>query len=234
MKLNKLTVIAGGVCLSLFLIGFAFSASASNAANPSTDKVDTIRSSFNDLKAKLDPDQNHQNSAVPVPLVQGEDFQISKQEFIFYKSNLELINKLQNHQISISDDALIDNMVKKKLTVSYAKNLGLKVTPEEVDAVIERERSSLSDSSIKGRNNETVRELMKQRIRITGLSEDEFWNSDQTKKEYEKALLIGKLFDKLAAEGKIGKEGADFESFQKNLLESSVGKLTINKNVLKP
>ncbi|MDR0270830.1 hypothetical protein [Paenibacillus sp.] len=75
-------------------------------------------------------------------------------------------------------------MVQKELTVSYAKILGLKVTPEEVDAVIERERSSLSDSSTTGENNETVREIMKQRIRTTVSQKQKQIKSNETTERY--------------------------------------------------
>ncbi|MCP1306109.1 hypothetical protein [Paenibacillus tyrfis] len=235
MKIKKLTVVMGGACLSLLLIGSAFASTASNASSVSMSKTGIISSSFDDLKAKLEQEKNSKNLASTTPLVQGEDFQISRQDFIFYKSNMDMINKLQNNKIapsSISDDALIDEMVLKELTVNHAKKLGLQVSPQEVDAVIQQERTLLNDPSITGENNETVREIMKHRIRITGLSEDEFWKSKETKKEYEKALLTGKLFDKLVAEGKIEKDGASFGVFQKSLLESSKGKVTVNKNAL--
>ncbi|MBE9915881.1 CPBP family intramembrane metalloprotease [Paenibacillus donghaensis] len=65
------------------------------------------------------------------------------------------------------------------------------VTPQEVDAAIQRERSYLNDSSITGKNNEIVREIMKYRIEMTGLTDDEFWNSESTREQYEKALLMG-------------------------------------------
>ncbi|OAB34898.1 hypothetical protein PMSD_14165 [Paenibacillus macquariensis subsp. defensor] len=239
MKLNKLTVIVGSTCLSLLLIGSAF---ASNAFNTSPAKAEIISSSFDDLKAKIEQEKRSKSLAADVPLVRGKDFQISKQDFIFYKSGMEMINKLQNNNSlkssSFSDDSLIDDMVTKELTVSYAKELGLKVTPQEVDTVIQQERSYLNDPSITGEleggidNNETVREIMKHNIRITGLSEDEFWNRDQTKQGYEKALLLGKLYDKLAAEGEIEKDGAAFENYKKNLFENSKGEVIVDKSVL--
>ncbi|MDR0267083.1 hypothetical protein [Paenibacillus sp.] len=237
MRLNKLTVVIGSTCLSLLLVGSAFAASASNVFDSSATKSEIISSSFDDLKVMLDQENNTRSIAVVAPLVHGGDFQISKQDFIFYKSNMEMINKLQNisslKSVSLSDDSLIGEMVKKEVTVSYAKKLGLEVTPQEVDAVIQQERSFLNDPSITGENNDTVREIMKNRIRITGLSEDEFWNSDQTRKEYEKALLIGKLFDKLVADGEIEKDnGADFGNYQKKILESYKGEVIVDKSVL--
>ncbi|WP_019537607.1 hypothetical protein [Paenibacillus ginsengihumi] len=229
MKLNRLFVIMGGACLSLLLIGSAF------ASNLSTSTVEIISSSFDSLKAKLDQEQNNKLASA-VPLAQSDDFQISKQDFVFYKSNMEMIKKLQNQQSlnssSISDDALINEMLTKEITVSHAKKLGLKVSPQEIEEVIEVEKSALNDPSITGENNEIVREIMKHRIRITGLSEDEFWKSDKIKNEYEKALLMGKLFDKLVEEGKIENDGASFGAYQKELLNNYKGKVTINKSIL--
>ncbi len=222
--------------MSLLLVGSAF---AANAFTPSADKTQIISSTFDELKGKLEQYKDKRSLAADVPLVQGDDFQISKQDFIFYKSNMEMINKLQNNgskslnSASFSDDTLIGEMVKKELTVSYAKKLGLEVTPQEVDAVIQQERSYLNDFSITGENNELVREIMKYRIGMTGLSDDEFWNSESTREQYEKALLMGKLYDKLVAEGKFEKgDGAAFGNFQKTLLEEAKGSVIVNKEVL--
>jgi pSer/pThr/pTyr-binding forkhead associated (FHA) protein len=125
----------------LLLIGSPF---AANAFTPSADKTHRISSTFEELKGKLEPYKDKRSLAADVPLVQGDDFQISKRTFIFYKSNMEMINKLQNNgsqsltATSFSDDTLIGEMVKKEVTVSYAKTLRLEVTPQEVDAVISR------------------------------------------------------------------------------------------------
>lgn len=235
MKFNKLIIVVSGSCLSLLLIGSSLAANSSNAYRSFLDKTEIIQSSFDDLKDKLEQEKGNK-SLVAVPLVQGDDFQISKQDFIFYKSNIEMINQLQNNNSfkssSFSDDKLIDNMVKDELTVSYAKKLGLEVTSKEVNEAIQQERSLLNNPSITGENNDMVREILKHRIGITGLSEDEFWNNDQTKKSYEKAILKGKLFDKLVAEGKIKNDGADFGNYQMNLLKSSKGEVIVNKSEL--
>lgn len=49
-------------------------------------------------------------------------------------------------------------MVKKEVTISYAKKIGLEVTLQEADTIIQQERSYLNDPSITWENNELVRE----------------------------------------------------------------------------
>jgi hypothetical protein len=74
---------------------------------------------------------------------------------------------------------------------------------------------------------------MKYRIGMTGLPDDEFWNSASTRGQYEKALLMGKLHDKLVAEGKFEKgDGTAFENFQKSLLEEAKSSVIVHKEVL--
>ncbi|MCP3776701.1 hypothetical protein NLX71_26025 [Paenibacillus sp. MZ04-78.2] len=82
MKINKLTVVMSGACLSLLLIGSAFASTASNASSVSTSKTGIISSSFDDLKAKLEQEKSNKNVASAAPLAQGEDFQISRLCFL--------------------------------------------------------------------------------------------------------------------------------------------------------
>lgn len=43
-----------------------------------------------------------------------------------------------------------------------------------------------------------VKEIMINRIRITGLSEDEFWKSDEIRDGYQESAMLANLYDQLA------------------------------------
>ncbi|MDR6550938.1 SurA N-terminal domain-containing protein [Paenibacillus qinlingensis] len=139
----------------------------------------------------------------------------------------EMINKFSKNKATIEDNVLVDDMIKKELLVKQAKKAGIQVSAEEVSNLIKRERAAIDNTNYLDENTETVKEIMKNRIRITGLSEDDFWNSNEIKTEYEKAILSGKLYDQLTQQGKI-KSIQEFENFKDDLLNKSKSSLTIN------
>lgn len=76
----------------------------------------------------------------------------------------------------------------------------------------------LKSEEVDAQNQALIREIMNQRIKLTGLSEEEFWDSDLVFKEYEKTLYIDKLYNKLISE-KVIDDIRGFEEFQNKLLE---------------
>ncbi|KIL37018.1 hypothetical protein SD71_04905 [Cohnella kolymensis] len=165
-----------------------------------------------------------------MPLVEGEGIRIMPEEFLLYKANIEEVNKQPNATpINISDEQIIDNMITDELTVQYAKKLGIVATKEEIDKEIAFQRDALQQSP----KDNPIRDIMANRIKRSGLSEDEFWESEMTRRYYEKAILGGKLASKLAKDRivKIG-DGSGCVNFTKELLAKNKDKLTINWSVL--
>ncbi|WP_438351250.1 hypothetical protein ACP8HI_11740 [Paenibacillus sp. FA6] len=165
------------------------------------------------------------SSQASLPLVVGDGIEITADRFILYKKNAELV------QTPLSDDEIINELIKKELSIQYAENLGLEVVAQEIDDVIAYERAALNDPNLDPDNN-VVKELMSNRIRITGLTEDEFWNTEETRYGYESAIFLGKLFEHLVEEGNI-KDMTEFNEFQIGLLNDSQDKLQINYDVIK-
>lgn len=165
--------------------------------------------------------------------MQGENVRITIRDFIFYKSNLELLYRLQDKAFTLTDEELIDAMLQQRLTVQYAKQAGLTATEQEqeIDEVIAQEREVLYDSQISAVNKDIIKEIMDNRIRITGLSEEDFWNSEDVKKSYEDAILLGKLYSQLLQEGKI-QNAEDFVQFQNELLQKAKKSLKIHRELL--
>lgn len=153
------------------------------------------------------------------------DIEISESEFEFYKANIKLINQLNEAEGNFSfqtgipsDQELVDEMLKKRLSVQYARNSGITVDEDEIIEVVNREKSILNSSNLDIENQALIQEIMKQRIKLTGLSEEDFWKSDFVHKEYESVLYIDKLFKDLMEKEEISNI-QDFEKLQIHLLE---------------
>lgn len=153
------------------------------------------------------------------------DIEISESEFEFYKANIKLINQLNKAEGNFSfqtgipsDQELVDEMLKKRLSVQYARNSGITVDEDEIIEVVNREKSILNSSNLDIENQALIQEIMKQRIKLTGLSEEDFWKSDFVHKEYESVLYIDKLFKDLMEKEEISNI-QDFEKLQIHLLE---------------
>lgn len=199
------------------------------------EQKQVIEQAFNEIQ-----DEKQKMKNVSELLVQAEGFEIYSEQFLFYKKNVELTNNL-NKTINnpntarvetYTDTQLINEMIKKQLTAQYAKDNGITVADNEITEYLNQERNLLYDPNIEGENKALVQELMANRIKITGLTEDEYWNSKETRLEYENTIYKGKLYNKLIEEGTI-KDGAEFDQFQDKLLAQHQGKYEINLSALK-
>lgn len=216
-KKYVVTVIAGVAALLL---------TTSVLYSQSSIPKDDIKKGFDEIQASLG--QQHLQSE---PLVEGAGIKIPAERFIFFKKNAELVNSLQSNSFQTAvtnDEDIINELIATDLSLQYAKNLGLNATTEEIDNAIEYERAALDDPDPA---NNFVKEIMENRIRITGLSEDEFWESEETRYNYEKAIIIGKLATKLIDDGEI-QDISEFSDFQKDLLNATKSKLKINTEVI--
>lgn len=187
---------------------------------------ETIQKGFDTIRSKLDLLGLKKDQI----LVHGGGIEIPLERFVFYRENVDLISQLGPYaQPKLSDEAILDNMIKDELAVQYAKALGLNVSPQEVDDVVQLQRSLLEQTD--DQNGYVIKELMANRIKITGLTEDQFWNSSEVREMYEKALLRSKLANKLVEEGTI-KDVMDFTRFKENLYAEKKGDLHINYSLL--
>jgi len=160
-------------------------------------------------------------------LVEGPGFVIEKERFEFYKANVIMANELQHQGQVPSDRELLDVLIKNELAIQDAKKKGITVTSEEVEDVIQFQRTTLESPNYEGDNKELVQNLMENRIKATGLTKDEFWASQETKKYYEKALYVSNLYKYLTRETEIGTL-EQFEIYKDELLSNAQALLKIN------
>lgn len=218
--MNRKRLIIISFIVLLVAVSSSLYASATDKELVTNEQKQLIENAFGELK-----DQNSTMSKSNF-IISGGDIEISKSEFYFYKVNIKLINQLNATLDSTSytiaslptDQELIDEMLKKRISVQHSKEIGITVTEGEVKEVINREESMLNSEEVDAQNQAIIREIMDQRIKLTGLSEEEFWDSDLVFKEYENTLYIDKLYNKLIGEKVIG-DIQGFEEFQNNLLK---------------
>jgi hypothetical protein len=156
-----------------------------------------IRETFDSVKELQD---HIRIRSGPSWAVADENVKISLSDYIFAKKNKELIFALNQSEGTPSDTALLQDMVTTQLTVNYAKQSGIDVAPEEVRDAIDYQRAALHEADPNEENHQLIRYIMENRIRITGWTEEEFWNSDEVYQGYETSLYNSKLIEKILSD----------------------------------
>jgi hypothetical protein len=238
MALGIVVVTAAGVAVGKY-----------GGAQPSKEQVAAqrqavVQTTFDQLESKdgqkgsvFGGSTDSQNHAL---LVKGDSIHISKQEFDFYKANVEMVTKLNQLQQGTgasvdvgTDSQLLNQLLKKELAVQYAKKIGITVSEQEMTEMVETEKNRLYDSALasKGNDQKLIQQIMKSRAALTGQSEQEFWDSEQIKQQYGKTMYMSKLYDELFKKGQIDGPAA-FDAFQDKLVQEQQGHYTINTQLL--
>ncbi|QNK56711.1 hypothetical protein [Paenibacillus sp. PAMC21692] len=160
-------------------------------------------------------------------LVEGRGVAITVERFRSFKENVELVAAVSDTKVP-SEKEILDELTATELAVAYARDKGLTAAREEIDEVIDAERSALAEADP---DHGPVIELMKQRIGKTGLTEEEFWSSEETRANYERSVLLGELAVILIDEGTI-KDYREFGDFQRKLLEKYRDSIYIDLSLL--
>ncbi len=238
MALGIVVVTAAGVAVGRY-----------GGAQPSKEQVAAQRQAvmqtkFDQLKSKegqkgsiFGGSTDSSNHAL---IVEGDSIHISKQEFDFYKANVEMVTKLNQLQqgidssVNIGTDAeLLNQLLKKELAAQYAQKIGITVSEQEMAQMVKTEKNRLYDPALasKGNDQQLIQQIMKSRIALTGLSEQEFWNSKQIQQQYGQTIYMSKLYDELLKKGQIDGPAA-FDTFQDQLVQQQQGQYTINTQLL--
>ncbi|WP_027084218.1 hypothetical protein [Cohnella panacarvi] len=191
-----------------------------SAESKSIVPVETIKNKFSEIKEIT----NHADEIFIV----GPDFSITNDRYVFFKKNLELIHEIGHNGPLMTENEMIRALSKKELVFHYAQNQGIKVSEQEINDAIAEQKRKLYEVPDTSDSAEVIREIMKQRIAITGLNSEEFWKSDFTRNEYLKSITIGKLYSEMLADKKM-KSYEDFDAFQNRLYDENVSKIQIFK-----
>ena len=174
-----------------------------------------IKESFDQLGE--DMKELKRNDSLSSAVAEVNDVVITQEQFVFYKSNVELTSALRGETLNLNDRELADKLLVEELTAREAARLGIVADDEEIEEVIRLEKEAFESLAAETENQRLVKEIMSNRIRITGLSEEEFWSSGVVKEGYKRALLNMKLMEKLIADGTIT-EPDKFYEYKEELL----------------
>lgn len=213
------------VIFSVLLIAIVPTITASYNSSVSSKEKEIIANTFNSIQNEINQDLKNKNIAI------GKGFDITYERFIFYKKNIEMVNALSKMTNYLTDEELLNNLLTKDFAIQEAKNLGITVTKSEIEESIKFQKELLNNPEIKGDSKELVQEIMKKRIEITGLTEDEFWESDIVKNGYEDALYLDKLYSQLLSIGEV-ENMEEFSNYQDNLFNLHKKSVEINYDVL--
>lgn len=160
-------------------------------------------------------------------LVEGEGILITADRFNSYKANVELAKALYDDVPTISDDELIDLLIVSDLTANQARKNGIAVSSEEIDGMISSQREMLAEAE----DGDPVRVLIQQSIDQSGLTEETYWSSRETRSHYEAAMLTAR-WDQEMAGNHAGEPDFDRAALQRELLAEIKPKLTIRYDLL--
>ncbi|MCM3130371.1 SurA N-terminal domain-containing protein [Paenibacillus provencensis] len=221
MKKKYLLIPAAGVCVLAMTLSIV-SASSSNSNS------ELISQSFDEMKVTIDKIGAVQNQN----LASFDTLKVDVEDFVFYKANAQLVAELKNTEVP-SDQSLIDNMLKDKLTAYEAIQQGITVSDEEVQKEIDFQRDVFENQmDLSSPEVQDVYDMMKNRIRIIGLSEEEFWKADFVKQGYKEALLEGKLMNSLRGDDRTFETIEDFQKYKEELLTKYKDKISLNLDLL--
>ncbi|MCQ6562074.1 hypothetical protein [Paenibacillus mendelii] len=189
--MKRKTIIFGSMTAVILIA--VYSAASANTDSPHLQ----ISRAFDSLKAKLDQSKNDKTNSSVVAEIDG--ITIDKERFLFYKANIELTYALNGNKQVPDDNELLNNLIQEDRIVQKAIQRGITVSDQELQEAIDDQRELYENYEPLDKDQELIHELMSNRIRITGLSDNEFWASELVKDGYRKAILKSKLTSETGA-----------------------------------
>lgn len=161
-----------------------------------------------------------------ITIVDGESFTISERDFVQYKRNVQLVHEINGLDIAQTNDQLIEDMIKRKLLLQYAKKQNITISDQEVKnyALQQQELfSNLDDPNFNAIKIELAKAL--------DVSEEEYWTHPRTLKNYKEWLTIEKLITELYNSEQLNDDRTD-ENFKEELWIEAKNDISIKKEIL--
>lgn len=166
------------------------------------------------------------NQSEPV-LAEGAGVEVTVKRFMDTKQNLELAHRMMAVEPEYpTDQDLLDGILTNELLYSYAKKKGVSVSDEELSQYINEQKAVLEDT-----DQADMAALMKERIRLTGMDEETFWQDKTTVDGYRYFLIIGKMPELLVQEGVI-QSSYEFVAYKEKLLEEHAASIKVEWGML--
>ncbi|BBI32403.1 SurA N-terminal domain-containing protein [Cohnella abietis] len=200
----------------LSIVAIIIAVTATVATSVFASSPISIDSLFSGMKANLSKPGDLPDGNVIAKVGSKE---ITYKEFRENSENVKMFEKKAGASLNRSNNDILNDMIKKQLTVQYAIEKGIVVSDEEVQSYANEQREALQTVS------EEAKEALKNLINISGLSENEYWKSDVLLSKYRNWIIINKLIE---SDNSLYTLEA-FNSFQESLLKNSSQNVDIDQ-----
>lgn len=163
-------------------------------------------------------------------VISSDEFTITLKEYIDYRENIKLIHALNNIPFTKTPEELVNNLIKNKLFLQYAKKQNIEVTDEEVMEYAMQTRKVFSENQ-----SPEFDELLKGLANSLGVSEEDYFTHPKTLENYRNLLLTQKAAEQLYEEGTLKDNGDNsaLNEFIEGLRKESSGNIHIDLNKIK-
>lgn len=159
-------------------------------------------------------------------VVEGEDFKISKKEYIDYKENLYLIHKMNGVAFDLSSEEIVKQMVENKALIQEAKKADVSVTDIEINEYAMQTKKAVEQSEIS-----EIHEIHKALAKNLNVSLDDYFTHPDILKEYKNLLLVEKHID-ILFEQEVLNDDFTVEDYTKKVMNNYKNSLIMNLSII--
>ncbi|WKV07688.1 hypothetical protein Q2T46_08915 [Thermoanaerobacterium sp. CMT5567-10] len=215
------------IILSLSIVTAAFSLSAKNPSNEANQLQlnNVFKNVGNFLRGNKDKLQ-----------VDKGDIIAKVNNIPIYKSEFELQKGLtlaSDAEISNIDNYILNKLVRKKVEEYLASSYNLKVSQDEINSYIEKEKKEFADYP-------EANQMLQEMISASGMTSEEYWNTYE-KYNVKRLLLFDKLYNAIInngiRSGKLEKTNSttfspqsEYKNYVDNIIEQYVKQAKISIN----
>ncbi|MGF7397968.1 SurA N-terminal domain-containing protein [Thermoanaerobacterium thermosaccharolyticum] len=215
------------IILSLSIVTAAFSLSAKNPSNEANQLQlnNVFKNVGNFLRGNKDKLQ-----------VDKGDIIAKVNNIPIYKSEFELRKGLtlaSDAEISNIDNYILNKLVREKVEEYLASSYNLKVSQDEINSYIEKEKKEFADYP-------EANQMLQEMISASGMTSEEYWNTYE-KYNVKRLLLLDKLYNTIInngiRSGKLEKTNSttfstqsEYKNYVDNIIEQYVKQAKISIN----
>lgn len=159
-------------------------------------------------------------------IVESKDFKILKKEYVDFKENLSLVEKINGVPLNLSSEQIIEQMIENKLLSQSAKKSNTIVTDSEIMDYALQTKKAVEQSDVSA-----IHDIHAALANDLNVSLNEYFTHPDVLKQYENVVLIDKYVNKLY-EQEVLDENRTIEDFTKKLMEENQDFIDINQSMI--
>ncbi|WP_440897715.1 hypothetical protein ACS127_07050 [Amphibacillus sp. Q70] len=159
-------------------------------------------------------------------LVEGEDFNVTAEEFLDYKENLCLVHQLNSIKMDISDEEILNRIIENKLLLQFADEQGVTVAESDVLNYAEQTKEAFEKDV-----SPELSELYISLAEELDVSPEEYFTHPEVLQQYEEVVKANKLIEIMTLNGEIN-ESVSIEQFKSNLKDEKANTFEVRQGML--